>query len=150
MRTGLMLLMLAGCAAAPSGTNAPAEPGPPVSNEVRAQLDAIEGPFQVPGTVTARLGEEVRIGDVRVRPLELLEDSRCPLDVTCVWAGRVRLKVAVSGAGEPVMELDRPVTVPGGERLTLVAVAPPRWTRPPVGVDPQAPKRFAFRLSGMD
>lgn len=147
MRAGFMLLMLAGCAAAPSGSSAP---GPPVSDQVRAQLDAIEGPFQVPGTVTARLGQEVQIGDVRVRPLELIEDSRCPLDVTCVWAGRVRVKVAVSGAGEPVMELDRPVTVPGGERLTLVAVAPPNWTRPPAGVDANAPKRFAFRLTGMD
>ena len=118
-----------------------------MSNEDRAQLEEIEAPFRVPGTVTARLGEEVRLGTLRIRPLAVVEDSRCPLDVTCVWAGRIRVRVAVSGAGEPVMELNQPVPVPGGS-LSLVAVAPPRWHSPPPGVDPNAPQRFAFRLSG--
>jgi hypothetical protein len=121
-----------------------------MSNETRAQLETIEAPFRAPGTVTARLGEEVRLGEVRVRPIEVLEDSRCPRDVTCVWAGRIRVRVAVSGVGETEMELNRPVAVPGGARLSLVAVAPERWQTPPPGVDPNAPKRFAFRLSGMD
>ena len=40
------------------------------------------------------------------------------------------------------------VAVSGGRRLTLVAVAPLNWSHPPAGVDPNAPKRFAFRLSG--
>jgi hypothetical protein len=87
---------------------------------------------------------------LRVKPLEVVEDSRCPPDVTCVWAGRIRLRVAVSGAGEPVMEIDRPVNVAGGRRLTLTGAAPINWARPPAGVDPNEPKRFAFRLSGMD
>ena len=154
MRTVLLLLALAGCAGSPAGSNGVAQnappSGPPLSNEARIMLDAAEGPFQVPGTVAARLGQEVRIGDVHVRPVAVLEDSRCPIDVDCVWAGRIRVRVAVRGAGEPVMELDRPVPVPGGERLILVAVAPPRWSRPPQGVDPNAPQRFAFRLTGMD
>lgn len=154
MRTGLLLLALAGCAGAPPATNAPPDRGPPsgpqVPNEIRAQLEAIEAPFRVPGTRVARLGETVRLGTVEVRPLEIEEDSRCPLDVTCVWAGRIRVRVAVSGAGEPVMELNRPVPLPGGESLNLVAVAPPRWSTHPAGVDPNAPQRFAFRLSGAD
>lgn len=154
MRIALVLLALAGCAAPPPGTNATADKGPPPGspglNQYRAALEANEAPFHAPGTVAARLGEEVQIGDIRVRPVEVLEDSRCPVDVTCVWAGRVRLRVAASGAGEPVMEIDRPVTVAGGARLTLVAVAPLNWAHPPAGVDPNEPKRFAFRLSGMD
>ena len=140
---GLTLLMLAGCAVSPAGPGAP--PGPQLSSEVRAQIEANEAPFRVPGTVTARLGQEVRLGEFRIRPLAVLEDSRCPLDVTCVWAGRIRLRVAVNGA-EAVMELNRPVEVAPGSRLTLVAIAPPRWSRPPAGVDPNAPQRFAFRL----
>ena len=148
MRTGLLLLALAGCAASPSGSNGPT--GPAMSNEVRARIEANEAPFRVAGTVTARLGEEVRLGDVRIRPVAVLEDSRCPVDVTCVWAGRIRLRVAVIGAGDLVMELNQPVSAPGGRRLTLVAVAPPRWATPPPGVDPDAPQRFAFRLSGRD
>ena len=163
MRTGLLLLALAGCAASPPATNAamdkgappeaprpPAPPQGPGADAYRASIEANEAPFRVPGTVAARLGEAVQIGDVRVRPLEVLEDSRCPLDVTCVWDGRIRVRVAVGGAGEPVMELNQPVPVPGGAHLTLVAVAPLNWAHPPAGVDPNAPKRFAFRLSGMD
>lgn len=123
MRTLLVLLALTGCVTAPA-----------LSDE----------------TVTARLGEEVRLGTLRIRPLVVLEDSRCPADVTCVWAGRLRVRVAVSGAGEPVMELNQPVAVPGGRSLSLVAVAPPRWHRPPPGVDPNAPPRFGFRLGGTD
>ena len=157
MRITLLFLTLAGCAASPSGTNAtanqappPGHPGAPGVDAYRASLDANEAPFRVPGTVTARLGEEVQIGDIRMRPIEVLEDSRCPIDVTCVWAGRVRVRVAVGGAGAPVMELNQSVTVPGGRRLTLVAVAPPNWAHAPAGVDLNAPKRFAFRLSEAD
>lgn len=155
MRIGLLLLMLTGCAGSPTQPQAPqsppeSAPGPQLSNEVRAQLDALEAPFRAPETVVARLNEEVRFGDIRVKPLQILEDSRCPQDVDCVWAGRIRVRVAVSGVGEPVMELNRPVIVEWGVQLSLVAVAPANWTRPPPGVDPHAPPRFAFRLGGMD
>ena len=145
MRILGLVLGLAGCVTAPDA----ATQGPGVE-AWRATIEANEAPFRVPGTVTARLNQEVQIGDIRVTPLAVLEDSRCPVDVTCIWAGRVRLRVAVSGAGESVMEIDRPVTVAGGRRLTLVGVAPLNWAHPPAGIDPNAPKRFAFRLSGMD
>jgi hypothetical protein len=165
MRIALALLALAGCAGAPAGTNATADKAPPEApapqppapsprtpdaDAYRAGIEANEAPFRVPGTVTAHLNEEVRIGDLRVEPLELVEDSRCPIDATCVWAGRVRLRVAIGGAGEQVMELDHPVAVPGGRRLILTGAYPPNWSTPPAGVDPNAPKRFAFRLSGTD
>ena len=133
MRTLLLLLALTGC------TMSPAEPGGPPAPP----------PSDGTGTVTARLGEEVRLGTLRIRPVAVLEDSRCPVDVTCVWAGRIRVRVAVSGAGEPVMELNRPVPVPGGS-LRLVAVAPPKWRSLPPGVDPNAPQRFGFRLGAAD
>jgi hypothetical protein len=160
MRIMGLLLLLAGCAGSPPGTNAgtdkapprapaPTPPGPDAAS-YRAAIQANEAPFHVPGTVTAHLNEEVQIGDVRVKPMEVVEDSRCPQNVSCVWAGRVRLRVAVSGAGQPVMELNQPVTLPGGQRLTLVGVAPLNWARPPAGIDSNEPKRFAFRLSGMD
>ena len=154
MRTGLALLLLAGCVGAPvapnetAGTAAP--PAGPGAATYRAAIDANEAPFRVPSNVTAQLNQEVQIGDVRVKPLAVLEDSRCPVDVTCIWAGRVRLRVAVSGVGERVMEVGQPVNVAGGQRLTLVGVAPLNWAHPPAGIEPNAPKRFAFSLSGMD
>lgn len=160
MRIALVVFALAGCTAstapnasaekAPPQTPAPVPPGEVQDINWRLAVERAEAPFSVPGTVGARLNEEVQIGDVRVKPLEVVEDNRCPEDVTCIVAGRIRLRVAVSGAGEPVMEIGQPVNVAGGQRLTLVAVAPPNWVHPPAGIDPNAPKRFAFRLSGMD
>ncbi len=138
---GLSMLMLAGCAGAPVGPSAPQ-----MSDQVRARIEAVERQFTAPGTVTARIGEEVRLGVIRIRPLELIEDSRCPLDVTCVWAGRVRLRVAVSTVGEQVMGQNQPIRVAEGQSLRLVAVAPPPWRDPPPGYGPDAPKRFAFSL----
>ena len=164
MRIALVFLALAGCAAstAPNGTadqgppslpvpqpEAPPPPGPDAS-AYRAAIEANEAKFHLPGTVTAHLNEEVRIGGVRVKPLAVVQDNRCPVDVTCIVAGTVQLRVALSGAGEQVMELDRPVNLAGGRRLTLVAAAPLNRARPPAGIDPNEPKRFAFRLSGTD
>lgn len=39
------------------------------------------------------LNDSVILGDIIVTPIEVLEDSRCPLDVTCVWAGVLSVKV---------------------------------------------------------
>ena len=113
-------------------------------------LESVERPFREPGTVTARLGEEVSVGNVRVRPLAILEDTRCPIDLDCVHGGFFRLRVTVSGVGETEMQLWRPLPIPGGAPLRLVAVAPPRWHQPPAGVDQNAPPRFGFRRVGPD
>lgn len=121
-----MLALLAGCAA-PAAT-----PGAPVD---QAAAD------EAPGAVEVRLGETARLGDVSVRPIAVVEDSRCPGDVQCVWAGRLRLRAAVSRLGETELILGQPLALPGGGSLTLVAAAPARRHRPPSG----PATRFAFR-----
>ena len=161
MRSLIVLLALVGCVGPPAGQNAatddapprgpappqaPAPPGPS-ANAFRAAIEANEEQFRY--AIVARLGEEARQDIVTIRPLEVMEDSRCPVDATCVWAGRVRLRVRVTIGGtsvEPVMEIDRPVTLSSNQQLTLVAVDPLNWAHPPAGVDPRAPKRFAFTL----
>src|SRR5205085_11685772 len=117
MRSLGLLLMLAGCAGSgpPAATNTVGpEPGPaaPLSEEYRAMLESVERPFREPGVVTARLGEEVQVGDVRVRPLAVLEDTRCPIDLDCVHGGSFRLRVSVSGLGETEMQLWQPLPIP--------------------------------------
>ena len=53
------------------------------------------------------LNESIVTRDFNIEFLEVLEDSRCPKDVVCVWAGQARVKVRISGAGidEQVLEL---------------------------------------------
>jgi hypothetical protein len=150
LRIAALLLALAGCGGSGPPGAGNAGPGQALSEEVRAMLESVERPFREPGVVTARLGEEVAVGDVRVRPLAILEDTRCPIDLDCGHGGFLRLRVAVSGVGETEMELWRPLPIPGGAPLRLVAVAPPRWHQVPAGVDANAPPRFGFRRVGPD
>lgn len=85
-------------------------------------------PAVLPGPVSvqARLNQEVAVLGIRLTPLEVLEDSRCPQDVQCIQAGTVRLRVRIqSGLGTATQELrlDQPVTTEA-ERITLKAVLP--------------------------
>jgi hypothetical protein len=58
---------------------------------------------------TARVGREFKIragrvvtldgGRLRVRFVRVAEDSRCPVDVDCVWAGNAEVVVEVGGRG---------------------------------------------------
>ena len=83
------------------------------------------------GSVDAKLGQTVDVGGPKVTPLAVLEDSRCPMEARCIWAGRVRLTVRVTtGAGSTVRELasDKPLQIADG-RLTLQSTMPPRSTQ---------------------
>ena len=121
------LALLAGCAAPAAAPDAPVD---------QAGAEA--------GAVEVRLGGTARLGDLAVRPIAVIEDSRCPSDVDCVWAGRLRLRAAVSGLGEAELILGRPLALPGGT-LTLVAAMPAPRHRPPPGAETGPATRFAFR-----
>ncbi|MDP2687194.1 MAG: hypothetical protein Q8O62_08230 [Aequorivita sp.] len=45
-------------------------------------------------------GETVIVKGVSIKFLEVIEDSRCPKDVTCIWAGRAIVKVEVIANGK--------------------------------------------------
>lgn len=94
---------------------------------------------------TAGLGQDGEVNGLRFRPLEVLEDSRCPARVQCVWAGQVRVRVAVgSPAGGEISQHEltqgKPQIVYGGA-LTLVAVEPPKGT---IGSLERDAYRFTF------
>lgn len=101
----LAALTLAGCATTPS------------PSQVRH-----EGP--------AALGQATYVDGPIVTPLQVIEDSRCPENARCVWAGRVVLKVRVAG-GSSVTErnliLGEPSPFLDG-RLTLSSVTPEKNT----------------------
>lgn len=68
---------------------------------ITAQSDSLAAPriaIKIP------LGETVAIDEIIVEFVEILEDSRCPTTVECIWAGRVRVKVLVTTKGENTME----------------------------------------------
>lgn len=96
LSVAVLPLAAAGCATAQS----PAEDGPPDSGRV-ASVDAGD-PFRL------ALGATHREGEHAVTFVEVVEDSRCPEGVECVWAGRAQIRVEVDG--EPFV-----LTVPHGQ-----------------------------------
>jgi len=66
---------------------------------------------------------------IKVKFIELIEDSRCPVDVNCVWAGNAKIKLRFSkGSDEEVVELNttlKPQTIQfGGYRFKLAGLTP--------------------------
>ncbi len=47
----------------------------------------------------AHLGEATRVGRLIVTPRAIIEDSRCPINARCVWAGRAVVRTDVAGPG---------------------------------------------------
>lgn len=126
-RTVLVAAMaLAGCVTAPNSAGGSEPP---------------RRPPELPGVAYGELGETIRVDGLAVRPLAVVEDSRCPSNVTCVWAGRVVLRVRVSSLGERTISLIEPLALPGGGSLVLESVWPPRVHGEPLA----GPYRFGFR-----
>ena len=100
-------------------------------------------PADDPALSYGGLNQDIRVGGLNVRPLAVTEDSRCPVNVTCIWAGRVALRVRVSGmAGDQVVSTMAPLDLPRGGALELASVTPARMTGRP---GTPAPYRFGFR-----
>lgn len=101
MLAALVVISLTGCTAA-----AP------------AKIKPIEGPV--------RLSEIAAVDGPKVRPDQVIEDSRCPIDVQCIHAGRLIVRAAVMGGGwSKQIDLTLGVPVPVGDgMLTLVDAIP--------------------------
>ncbi|MDO8561716.1 MAG: hypothetical protein Q7S05_02715 [bacterium] len=101
-------------------------------------------PVSEPGSLLARIGQEVSGLGVGITPLAVLEDSRCPIDVQCIQAGTVRLRARlISGLGTATQEftIGRPITTEG-ETVTLVDVLP----QPRAGVEIKE-SEYVFRFN---
>lgn len=95
-----------------------------------------------------RLGQMAAVSGPRVRPDQVIEDSRCPIDVQCVWAGRLIVRATVFGGAwtkQVDLTLGIPVTVADGS-LTLVAATPVPITDD--GDGKPLPYRFTFAFQG--
>lgn len=86
---------------APSTGTAPSRPAPPENGRVAGP--GVGAPLAIP------LGQTVQQDGHAIRFVEVIEDSRCPADVDCVWEGRA--KVAITIDGTPIT-----LTVPYGSQ----------------------------------
>lgn len=91
------------------------------------------GPAATAGTRVA-LNQPVWAGRVVITPIEVHEDSRCPINARCVWAGRAIVLTRVDGAGwreQAYLTLGEPHQI-RGTTVTLTSLEPGRTTDGPV------------------
>jgi hypothetical protein len=96
---------------------------------------------------TVGLGQVAAVNGLRIRPIEVVEDSRCPALVRCVWEGKLRVRARMNGPGWTQIrdfELGVPQAV-DQNRVTLIAVEPQKAA--PGEIDPRA-YRFTFDFQG--
>jgi hypothetical protein len=91
------------------------------------------------------LNEVVVFDTIAIKPVELVEDSRCSSDVVCIQAGTVRLAVEVVAGGrvlEEVVTLNEKKSIAGFD-VTLTTVTPyPRMSVPRL----ESEYRFSFTV----
>lgn len=103
----------------------------------RASVLLIIGLLLVPG-VSARQAHECSVkintevvakGGIKLKFIELVDDSRCPTDTNCIWAGNAKIKVRVTRNGRTkVLELNSNLepraSTFAGYRFRLVGLTP--------------------------
>lgn len=73
-----------------------------------------------------KIGDKVLNNGIFITPIEVSSDSRCPVDVKCIQAGTVTLKVKLqlgTNSEEKTLTLGKSVSF-GGRLITLVLVTP--------------------------
>lgn len=119
----MAVIVLSSCAAPRAGT--PLRDG---SNVALNQKAYVDGPL--------------------VQPIAVLEDSRCPTNVQCIWAGRVRVKmvwIRPDGEKEPFEVTLGDATPLADGAIRLESVRPEK--RADAAIRPED-YRFSFRFEG--
>jgi hypothetical protein len=85
----------------------------------------------------------VRVGDLSVTPVKVVEDSRCPMNARCIWAGRVVVTTRIAGNGwADTADLTLGETYgTHGHTIALVSARPEKSTQAVIG---QRDYRFAY------
>lgn len=93
----LIAMTIAGC----SGGSTPVNP-----ESADAALEIGSSAGEAAGSpVELRFDEAVEFGDLELKWLAV-EDSRCPIGVTCIWAGQMVVKLELKEGGQEPVEID--------------------------------------------
>jgi hypothetical protein len=101
-------------------------------------------PAKAPETLNLRLGQSKTAdrGKITVKFISVLEDSRCPMNAKCVWAGNAKIRISVTRVrgGSTVVELNSTlepqIVNVYGYRLSLQDLIPQKGAPPNMGRRP--------------
>ena len=95
----------------------------------KAQNGTSKEEIKHPVEIKLGVGEHQQIKNVEITFLGVIEDSRCPKDVDCVWAGEAKIKVLVKEKGIDAVEkelvfnsIGKAISVYTSESVTIKAV----------------------------
>ncbi len=119
------------------------------SEATAPDADRQDGVLTAPQELTLRMGEEKAVGGsvLRLAFVRVLEDSRCPVDAMCVWAGNAAVELGIRAGMGPTYplklntNLEPRSTSWNGLRVTLVEVAPA-----PRAAEPTKPGAYSVRV----
>ncbi len=118
----------------------------PTSTTTPSGTTTVPSSVHAYGLVTLALGETAKFKDLTLTPTTLVEDSRCPVDVQCIQAGTVRVKVSIvsaMGTSTQTITLGTSATTEA-ETITLSSVSP-ATKKSTVTVQPSQ-YRFTFKV----
>lgn len=82
---------------------------------------------QCPPTIgIAKINQKIMIFGVAITPLRVVDDSRCPSGVNCVWAGNINISVKIENdtlSKETILGLNQGYTL-GDKEITFTSVLP--------------------------
>jgi len=103
-------------------------------------------PERTEASLVTSMGQVSTAMNVSITPKTLVSDSRCPIDVECVWAGTVEVKAVISinqvSQGEQVFKLGEE-KVFGAHSITLSEVNPAPKSKINI---PDSLYRFTFSI----
>ena len=71
------------------------------------------------------IGQPQRVGRYQVTPIRVVEDSRCPMNARCVWAGRLIVRTTIRD-GRRRWTRDLTLGQPAAPGVVLDGVTPDR------------------------
>ncbi len=101
---------------------------------------------QIKEGTTAALNQKILNNGVYITPLEVVSDSRCPVDVTCIQAGEVALKVLLAkgtASKEVTLKSDVPLVFENSP-IMLTGVTPANNSKKSFAKEDY---RFTFRVA---
>lgn len=96
----------------------------PTENE--SDIDELIKKIDTGQRIRTRIDQGASALGVKIIPLEVIEDSRCPVNADCIQAGTVRIRASLQsglGTADQMFELNTPITTET-EEVTLVQVDP--------------------------
>ena len=102
---------------------------------------------EAPTTTVAVIGKKITVNGVSVTPVQVVEDSRCPIDVQCIQAGTVRLQARLESEGasqDVTLTLNQSIAF-AGKKVVLDSVTPAKVSTTTIN-----PSQYTFHFSVTD